>query len=347
MVLHLDLDAQLLEREDHLRAEVLEAVHRRDGEVPLLVAGLVPEVRATVELELAARVPHALDRVDVVVARVLVLIEAGRVEDVELGFGPDVDGVGDAGALDVLLRLLRDVARVAGVRLARHRVLDVTVDGERRVLAERVDDRRVRVGHEEHVRLLDLLEPADRRAVEPVAVVEAVRRQLVDRHREVLHEAGEVAEPEVHDLGARVLGQLQHVARGALLRHFYSFVVAGRIPSSGVPAPANRREPMPPSARPAKARVGHRRAHAPSLRFRIRCPPMNALLTDPDLRFRAAVAVGRPATLVGWNGHSTTCCAPSKNAGCASCASGSPTCSASSRASRSLRPSSKAPSKRA
>ena len=224
VVLHLDLDAQLLERQDHLRAEVLEAVHWRDGEVPLLVAGLVPEVRAAVELELATRVPHALDRVDVVVARVLVLVEASRVEDVELRFGPDVDGVGDARALDVLLRLLRDVARVAGVRLARDRVFDVTVDGERRVLAERVDDRRVRVGDQEHVGLLDLLEAADRRAVEPVALVEAVRRQLVDRHREVLHEPGEVTEPEVHDLGARVLGQLQHVARGALLRHFVSFV---------------------------------------------------------------------------------------------------------------------------
>ena len=38
VVLHLDLDPHLLHRQDHLRAQVLEVVHRRDREVALLVS---------------------------------------------------------------------------------------------------------------------------------------------------------------------------------------------------------------------------------------------------------------------------------------------------------------------
>ena len=46
VVLDLDLDAEALHREDHLGAQVLVLVHRRDGEVPLLVPDLVAEVLA-------------------------------------------------------------------------------------------------------------------------------------------------------------------------------------------------------------------------------------------------------------------------------------------------------------
>ena len=204
VVLHLDRDADLLERQQHLGAEVLVLVHRRDREVPLLVADLVPEVRGAVELGLAPGVPHALDRVEEVVARVLVLVEARRVEDVELGFGPEVRGVGDAGAREVVLGLLRDVARVAAVGLAGDRVLHEAVDVQRLVLRERVDHRGVGIGDQEHVRLLDLLEAADRRAVEAEAVLEDVLGQLVGRDREVLHEPGQVAEADVDDVDALV-----------------------------------------------------------------------------------------------------------------------------------------------
>ena len=98
VVLHLDRDADLLEHAHHLGTQVLELVHRRDREVALLVPRLVPEVGAAVELALAPRVPHAFDGVDEVVARELVLIEAHRVEDVELGLGAEVRGVGETGA---------------------------------------------------------------------------------------------------------------------------------------------------------------------------------------------------------------------------------------------------------
>ena len=75
--------------------------------------------------------------------------------------------------------------------------------------AERIDERGVRVGHEDHVRLLDLLEAPDRRAVEPEPFLERIGTQLVRRRGEVLHQSRQVTEPEVNDLDALVLRQCQ------------------------------------------------------------------------------------------------------------------------------------------
>ena len=216
----------------HLGTQVLELVHRRNREVALLVPRLVREVRRTVELAFASGVPHAFDRVEEVVAGVLVLVEAHRVEDVELGFRTEVRSVGQAGRLQVRLRLLHDVARVAGVRLAGERVADVHVDVQRHVLAERVEHGGVGIGDQEHVGLLDLLEAADRRTVESETVLEDVLRQLVSRHREVLHQTREVTEPNVDDLDVVVLDELQYVARAALLHLLIPFWSPRYLPSA-------------------------------------------------------------------------------------------------------------------
>ncbi len=151
------------------------------------------------------------------VGGVLVLVEAHVVEDVELGLGAEVGGVGQAGAPQVVLGLLGHVAGVTAVGLAGDRVLHEAVDVQRLVGPEGVDDRRVGVGDQEHVGLLDLLEPPDRRAVEAVPVLERLLRQLVGRDGEVLHQAGEVAETEVDDFDVLALHQLHDVARSALL----------------------------------------------------------------------------------------------------------------------------------
>ena len=85
------------------------------------------------------------------------------------------------------------------------------------MLAERIDDRGVGVRDQEHVRLLDLLEPSDRRTVEPVAVLEAVFRQLMDRHREVLHDARKVTEAQIDKLDPAALGEIEDLFRRAAL----------------------------------------------------------------------------------------------------------------------------------
>src|SRR6188508_2664119 len=99
-------------------------VHRRNREVPLLVARLVAEVRP-IRRALLAAVPGASLGVDEVVPVVVALVEADGVEEEELELGADEDRVGHARLLDVGLGLLRDVAGIAAIGLARDRVLDV------------------------------------------------------------------------------------------------------------------------------------------------------------------------------------------------------------------------------
>ena len=60
-----------------------------------------------------------------VVALVLVLIEADVVEDKELRLGSEIGDVRNSRALQVLLGLAGDVPRIPGIVLPGHRVADV------------------------------------------------------------------------------------------------------------------------------------------------------------------------------------------------------------------------------
>ena len=73
------------------------------------------------------------------------------------------------------------------------------------------------IGQEDHVRLVDLLEAPDGGAVEPEALAEPVLGQPVGRDGEVLHETGEVAEPQVDDLDPFVLHEADDLGGAALL----------------------------------------------------------------------------------------------------------------------------------
>ena len=92
-MVRLDDDADLAHLVDHLAAQIVVGVGRAHREVAALEARLVSEVR----LLDARRVPGALDRIDLVVAAMLVLLVADLVEDEELRLGTDEAGVGDAG----------------------------------------------------------------------------------------------------------------------------------------------------------------------------------------------------------------------------------------------------------
>ena len=136
--------------------------------------------------------------------------------------------------LQVELGLLRDVARVARVVLAGDRVLHEARDVQRGVLRERIHVRGVGSSIEQHVRLLDLLEPADRRAVERLPVGELLLGQLVDRQRQVLDLSRQVGEAKIHDLGPGFLGHGDDVLGRLRVRHDDSFPsVVGDAPRLG------------------------------------------------------------------------------------------------------------------
>ena len=95
-----------------------------------------------------------------------------------------------------------DRARILRVRLLGDRVDDVAGERQRRAWQERIHDRRVRIGDEDHVGGVDRLPAADRAAVEEVAVLERADFELADRHRGVLPDAEQVDELEVDHLRA-------------------------------------------------------------------------------------------------------------------------------------------------
>ncbi len=191
-------------------AQIGLLVDRAHREVAALVRCLVREVSALLG---AARVPGALLGVDRVEARVLLHLVTHVVEDVELGLGGEVGGVGDAGGGEVLLGLLGDLTRVLRVDLAVAGVVDVEDHDERPLGAERVHICRRDVGDELHVRLVDRGEAANRRAVEELADGEEL---LVDRRRgdvEVLLHTGQIGEADIKELDVSVLDELEHLGR--------------------------------------------------------------------------------------------------------------------------------------
>ncbi len=170
MVGVLDVDAELLERQDGLAAHVRARVESRQVEVAALVQRLgrsrLGPIRAEVKvLEL---------RPDEVV------VEAHRLGSLE--------------------RAAHDPARVALIRLATGHP-DVAEHARRAVFVLRAPRNQPagrRIGHRDHVRLLDRVEPGDRGAVEPHPALEGVV-ELLGVDREALQLPEEVREPEPNE----------------------------------------------------------------------------------------------------------------------------------------------------
>ena len=208
VVVDLDLDAHLVEREAHRGADVLQRVDRRHRKVAALHRRAVAHVAA---LELLGGRPGGLGREHLAVAARHVDRPLDRVEDEELGLGAEVGDVAKAAGLQERLGTPGERARVALVTLAVGRLDDVAGDVERRLVHERVEDRGRRVGHQQHVGGLDALPAGDRRAVERVAGLELVGIEVLGGHRDVLLLAAGVGETEVDELD---LGLLDHLEDG-------------------------------------------------------------------------------------------------------------------------------------
>ena len=167
MTLH--LHAGRLQVLHHFRAQVLIVVGRRNGEVAFLHA----RTEAQVVLG-AARVPAAFLRVNEIKAVLRRAVEAHIVKNVELGLRAEKRLVANAGCAEISFRPLRDSARIARIGLARGRIDRVADHHQRRRVAERVHERRVRIGDQQHVRLVNRGPAADRAGVESKAVLEGI-----------------------------------------------------------------------------------------------------------------------------------------------------------------------------
>jgi len=103
------------------------------------------------------------------------LFEAHAVENEEFVLGPEQRAVGDAGGLEVSLGAPAERARIALVALHGRRLDHIAADVDGGVGKEGIEHRRAGVGQQDHVRLVDALPAADRRAVEHLAFDEEIR----------------------------------------------------------------------------------------------------------------------------------------------------------------------------
>src|SRR5262249_41077040 len=108
--------------------------------------------------------------IDFVVAAVLAPGGAHFVESKMFKLRTEIGSIADSGALEVVLRFLRDVANVTTIALSCYRIADVADQHQRPRLRERIQERCGGIGNYEHIAFLDLLETAYRGAVEADAL---------------------------------------------------------------------------------------------------------------------------------------------------------------------------------
>ena len=156
-MVHFNLDADALERQHDFGPDVLKVVHRGYGEISFFIPWLVTKVGVF----LFSGVPDTGFRIDVVKAVIDALIKPDIVENKKLRLGAEVNRVSNARRLEILLGLLRNVARIARICLARDRIFHIADDVERGHFSERIEECGIWIRDEQHVTLLDLLKAAN------------------------------------------------------------------------------------------------------------------------------------------------------------------------------------------
>ena len=202
VVMALDVQADFHHAHHHLRAQVLEMIDGRGGEVAFLEARAIAQV-----VLVAAAVPASFVRIDVEEAVLRRGIEANAIEDEELRFGAEESLVGDASLFQVRLGADGDLPGIARVGLVRDGVADVADQHQRGRVAERIHEGGVGIGHQQHVRFVDRLPPADGTAVKAESILEGALFQFADGITHVLPQAGKIGESQIENFGVVLIGK--------------------------------------------------------------------------------------------------------------------------------------------
>ena len=210
VVMNFHTEAHFFQGQAHLRANILQGVDRRYGEVATLDPRAVTGVAVLVFL---ARVPGPLLGIDPVERAVHVAAIANVVKNEKLVLRAEERLVGDPGGLEVSLGALGCHPRTTAIALHCGGLIDVTPDDDRRVFHERIEDSRRSVGHEHHVGFLDALPTGNRGTVKHLAVFEEAGIDGMGRHREVLFFATRIGETQIDEFGLFLLEESQGISR--------------------------------------------------------------------------------------------------------------------------------------
>jgi hypothetical protein len=159
MMVLFHLEAHFLHHRDHLGPEVGAGIDRGDREITALDARAVADVAI---VEVGRGVIGAFLAIDAKEGVVHIGGEAHVVEDEELRLRPHVDGIADAGGLQVVLGPHGHRSGVAAIKLAGSRVDDVAKNDEMVLRGKGVHDHGRKVRLQDHVGLVNRLPAFDR-----------------------------------------------------------------------------------------------------------------------------------------------------------------------------------------
>src|SRR6266849_11194965 len=132
----LNLNVSLLELVGDFRAKVLERIERREWHIAFFVANMIAEIGIAV---LAVRVPDRFRRVYREPGRMPFVLKTHIAENEELGFGSEIDRVGDARGLEIALSPTPYAAGIQPVAFLGDRIDDIGNQAQSLVLHKRID----------------------------------------------------------------------------------------------------------------------------------------------------------------------------------------------------------------
>src|SRR5207253_5489432 len=155
------------------------------------------------------------------------ILKAHVVEDKELGFRTEIDRIGDARGLQIILSPMANAAWVKPVAFSGDRINDIGNQAQSLFVHEGIDPVAVRIRHQQHVRFVDRRPAAQTGTVKAEPVLERLFGKLVDRERQVMPGPDQISETNI-DVGRLFIGRkLQHI----IDTHKYSsFSVTRKLP---------------------------------------------------------------------------------------------------------------------
>ena len=214
MMMHFNRHALLFESQAHRRTDILQRIHRRNGEVAALDRRTMAHVAA---IHVITGGPRRFRSLHAGRRAGHVDVPGHRIKNEKLGFRTEIGGVADAGRFQVRLAAFGDRARIAVVTLAIVGFNHVAGHDQGRFVGERVHARTVRIRHQQHVGGLNALPAGNGRTVKRMAVGELVVAEHLGRHRHVLFFTQGVGKTEVNELDFVVLEHLHDIGSASHL----------------------------------------------------------------------------------------------------------------------------------
>src|SRR5258708_27927346 len=108
----------------------------------------------------------------------------------------------------------RQGTRIASVTLHGHRLDDIAAQIDGGLFVERIDDRSRRIGHQNHVRLVDALPSGDGRTVEHLAILEESLIHQSGGYGYVLFLTNSVSKAEIDEFCIFFYDEIQSIGGG-------------------------------------------------------------------------------------------------------------------------------------